>query len=67
MGLLVDSKNPTTFDDVIIEDNIRNIFKTMVADPWHKLRNMTLAGQPGIGKTTIAKLVAKYADAEFRR
>lgn len=64
MGLLVDSKNPTTFDDVIIEDNIRNIFKTMVADPWHKLRNMTLAGQPGIGKTTIAKLLIKLIGSE---
>ena len=29
------------------------------------IKSMILWGPPGCGKTTIAKLVAKYADAEF--
>jgi putative ATPase len=52
--------------DVVGQEEIlgkRGIISTMLANG--NVKSMILWGPPGCGKTTIAKLVAKYADAEF--
>lgn len=58
----VDRFKPTTIDDMVLSDNVKQFFKSCITNK--KLSNMTLAGPPGIGKTTIANILTKYFDAD---
>ena len=52
--LWVEKYRPKTIDECILPDSIKKTFKDFVAAG--ELPNLLLAGPPGIGKTTVAKL-----------
>lgn len=58
----VDRFKPNTIDEMVLTKSIKNFFKDCIENK--KISNMTLAGPPGIGKTTIANILAKSIDAE---
>ena len=58
----VDKYDPKTLADLVIEENTRKMFQSMIDK--HDISNMSLFGSPGIGKTTIALMLAKLVNAE---
>ncbi len=59
---------PRTLDDVLGQDHLLGPGKPlrrMVES--RRLRSMMLWGPPGVGKTTIAQIIAAEADAEYRQ
>lgn len=60
--LWVDKYAPKTLDDYIINPDLRDYFKAMVAN--NAPQNCLFAGVQGSGKTTLAKLLAKSLNAE---
>lgn len=58
----VDRFKPTTIDEMILTPSIKEFFKKCIES--NKLSNMTLAGPPGIGKTTIANILATTFNAD---
>jgi putative ATPase len=59
---------PTTLDDVLGQDHLigRNKPLTRMVQSG-RLRSMILWGPPGVGKTTIAQLLAALVGAEYRQ
>lgn len=57
--ILTDKNSPKTFDEVVLAEKIKTYFKEILNNPFEKFIGMTLAGPPGIGKTTIAKVFAQ--------
>lgn len=53
---------PATIDDMVLEENTKNMFKEMLEKG--DIKDMTLFGEPGKGKTSLAKLLARSVDAE---
>lgn len=62
--LLVDKYAPQRIEDMILLPEIKTVLEEMVKNPADKLRNMTLTGLPGIGKTALAKAIVKQINAE---
>lgn len=62
--LIVDKFAPQSLDDIIILPEIKTVLDEMIKNPIDKLKNMTLAGLPGIGKTALAKAIVKQTGAE---
>lgn len=58
----VDKFKPTSVDEMVLTPSIKEFFKACIKNK--KLSNMTLAGPPGIGKTTIANILAKEFKAD---
>lgn len=58
----VEKYRPKTIDDMILKEDTKEYFRKMIDS--HDLSNMTLFGSPGIGKSSLAKLLAKSVDAE---
>lgn len=57
---------PQTLDDVVGQAHLLGPGKPLrVASTSGKLHSMILWGPPGVGKTTLARLMAKGFDAEF--
>jgi replication factor C small subunit len=54
--LWVEKYRPKTVSDIVLSPDIKKNFIDMVSNG--KLNNMTLCGSPGIGKTTLAKVLA---------
>jgi len=59
----VEKYRPKTLDDMVIEASTKKMLSDMLSQ--HDIRNMTLFGPPGIGKSTLAKLLARSVDAEM--
>ena len=57
---------PQSLDDVVGQAHLLGPGKPLrVASASGKLHSMILWGPPGVGKTTLARLMAKGFDAEF--
>jgi putative ATPase len=63
---LADLMRPQTLDEVVGQTHLLGPGKPLrVAYESGKLHSMILWGPPGVGKTTLARLMAKTFDAEF--
>ena len=63
---LAEAMRPQRLDDVVGQAHLLGEGKPLrVAVQSGKLHSMILWGPPGVGKTTLARLVAKACDAEF--
>ncbi|GAB1260023.1 replication-associated recombination protein A [Aurantivibrio plasticivorans] len=57
---------PKTLDDFFGQDHLIGPYKSLREAVEHKtLHSMILWGPPGVGKTTLAKIIAEIADARF--
>jgi putative ATPase len=63
---LAERLRPRTLDEVIGQKHLLGQGKPLrVAFESHRLHSMILWGPPGVGKTTLARLVAGAVDAQF--
>ena len=63
---LAELLRPKTLDEVVGQSHLLGEGKPLrVAFQSGKLPSMILWGPPGVGKTTLARLIANTADAEF--
>ena len=63
---LAERLRPRTLDEVIGQKHLLGPAKPLrVAFESHRLHSMILWGPPGVGKTTLARLVAGAVDAQF--
>ena len=63
---LADRMRPQRIEDVVGQTALLGEGKPLrVAAQCGKLHSMILWGPPGVGKTTLARLLAKACDAEF--
>lgn len=60
-NLFVEKYAPTTLDDVVLDEGIKSILKSYLTQ--NNLPNLILAGHQGIGKTTIARILANSVSA----
>lgn len=63
MSTLAQKYRPQTLDDVIGQDDLIQIIKKMIAK--NKILSMIFYGQPGSGKTTIARIIAETANIKY--
>jgi putative ATPase len=64
---LAERMRPRSLDDIVGQQRLVGPEKALRrALEAGKIHSMVLWGPPGCGKTTLALLVARYADAEFR-
>ena len=54
---------PKIVDDMVLAEDISTIFKNVVKSG--KLNNISLFGHPGVGKTTLAKILVDQLDCEY--
>ena len=54
---------PSTIDECILPEELKKTFKSMVKNK--QVQNMLLAGQPGTGKTTVARALCNELNCEI--
>lgn len=60
--LLVDKYRPQSLDDLILSPSLKDLFQSWIKDK--SIPHCTFAGRPGIGKSTLAKILGKSLDAD---
>ena len=55
--ILVDRAKPETLEEMILSQRVKDVIRVMLNDPANKLTGMTLAGLPGTGKSTLARVI----------
>src|SRR5581483_960158 len=64
---LAERMRPRTLDEIVGQQRLLGPGTPLRRElEAHRVHSMVLWGPPGCGKTTLALLVAKYADAQFR-
>lgn len=53
----VEKYRPVTLEDIILPADTKKIFKSIIEKGADKLPNSLLSGSPGIGKTTLGKVI----------
>ena len=55
--------SPTSIDEMILTDDLKNIFSNIIKSKM--LNNMSIFGAPGIGKTTLSKILVNNLECEY--
>lgn len=55
--------SPKTVDEMILKPELMDIFTNIIST--QKLTNLAIFGKPGIGKTTLAKILVKSLNCEY--
>lgn len=61
--LWVEKYRPQTIDDCILPEHLKNTIKDVISKG--EIPNMMFTGTAGVGKTTVAKAIAKELDADL--
>ena len=62
-SLWVEKYRPSTIDDCILPERLKTTFKDFIANG--EIPHLILAGAPGTGKTTVAKVLCNNLDMDF--
>ena len=54
---------PTTVDEMILSPSLKEVFDNIINT--RKLSNLTIFGEPGIGKTTLAKILVSQLNCDY--
>jgi DNA polymerase III delta prime subunit len=60
--LWVEQYRPTTIDDCILPSSLKTLFSSYIKKG--ELTNLLLSGTPGIGKTTVAKVICEQLNCD---
>ena len=61
--LWVEKYRPSTLDDFIGDSDIKNKIREIIT--MGDVPNLLFTGSPGVGKTSLAKLIAKHTDCDY--
>ena len=63
---LADTLRPETLDDIVGQSHLLGPGKPLrKIIESREIPNMIFFGPPGVGKTTVAKIIAKYTDKQY--